>query len=394
MRAGTECRPERMKILKAPAETPVSAPSAPTDAPAIPAAAPSAAPSVPTSPTTLDDFSLLASQSMQAPAPEVAPAEPTPPPAPVAPEESPVATVAAADPLPAEAEADADAPSAEVLASLNEAGRRALQAEREKRKEARTEVRLLREQLEALQKQITQPETPATPPAPEAPTPRVAVPPVLAECTTFEAVDARAMQAVQQEALAMQLNTTLATQGLDAVIEQFKANGIEKLDNRPLEAYDAGQMAAFLSNKYQQARTVQLNAEPRKQFLVQEARSLEAAVKLVPEIKDAKSPRAQKFAAIVNQNPWLKQQGPNWPQVAATYLLGMERSQTATTQPAPVAAAPAPPARPAPSASRITTAALPAPDAGQELSVRLANGTATLEEVQRAAAGQIRVPSH
>lgn len=376
-----------------------------------PSTAPSAVatPNPPSVPATADDFAALASLSLArnaeppppAPAPAAAPESPaaiespaTAPAATVATTETPVEPAAPSAPVAPDEDAE---PSAEVLASLSDAGKRALQTERERRKEARAESRVLRERLEALEKQFAtktpEPIAPATPPSEPAPTPSVQGAP-LADCNTFEAVDARAMQAIKQEALAMRLNSVLVTEGLPAVVEQFKANGIEKLGAKTIDEVTAPEMARFLADKFESAREIQVSAEPRKQYLLAQAQSWQSAGKLVPEITDPKHPRAQKFAAIVNGNPWLRAQGPNWPMIAAKYLLGDESAtKTITTAQPPSTAAgngvpalpvsPPPAPKSAPGAPRNSAAAIPKPNEADELAAKLANGTATPDEMNR-----------
>jgi len=347
----------------------------------------------------------LAGLSLRELADAAEPSTPTPPVAiesPAAPAESP-AIVAGQTPTPPEAVSQPDdaEPSAEVLASLNESGRRALQSEREKRKEARTKLAEALAEIERLKS--VQPPVPvepaalnAVPAATQAPIPSPApsaLPTELAACQTFEAVDACAMQAARQEAMAMQLNTVLVTAGVQAVVDRLKANGVETFRGVPVDQLTGEQLAGQLSSTYEQARLTQLAAGQQKQNLADQNRSFSDALQMVPELRDPKSARGQQFAAILNANPRIRELGSNWPVLLAQQILGMEavRTRTATTptpphpQPVPAAILPS-----APSAPRTSVAAVAQPTELDAIRARVTNGRASEADMTRYASLQVR----
>lgn len=306
---------------------------------------------------------------------------------------------------PAQPNAEDAEPSAEVLASLNESGRRALQSERVKRKEARTKLAEALAEIERLKAVQPQPSNvvplaplngvpPAATQAPVQSAPPSAVPTELAACQTFEAVDACAMQAVRQEAMAMQLNTVLVTEGVQAVVDRLKANGVETFRGIPVEQLTGGQLAGQLSSTLEQARLTQLAAGQQKQNLADQSRSFADALQMVPEIRDPKSARGQQFAAILNANPRIRELGSNWPVLLAQQILGMEavRTRTATTpslQPQPVPSAITPLAS-APGAPRTSVAAVPQPTELDTIRSRVTSGRASEADMSRYAAMQVR----
>lgn len=330
----------------------------------------------------------------------VSPATPADSPAPV-----PGTTTEPTPNEPAQLNAEDAEPSAEVLASLNESGRRALQSEREKRKEARTKLAEALAEIERLKAVQPQPSNvvplaplngvpPAATQAPVQSAPPSAVPQELAACQTFEAVDACAMQAVRQEAMAMQLNTVLVTEGVQAVVDRLKANGVETFRGIPVEQLTGGQLAGQLSSTLEQARLTQLAAGQQKQNLADQSRSFADALQMVPEIRDPKSARGQQFAAILNANPRIRELGSNWPVLLAQQILGMEavRTRTATTpslQPQPVPAAVTPLAS-APGAPRTSVAAVPQPTELDTIRSRVTSGRASEADMSRYAAMQVR----
>lgn len=425
--------PEPKTTLTAPSAAPAGAP--------VNAPSPASAPSAPTATVlTLADYDRLAAESLLANAapPSIpTPTPVTPPAAAPAPDGTQgtagtdpqaAATPAAApgqEPSPAAApavvqtpgtEEEIGDPTPEELAQLNEPGQRALKAERQARKDARAEVRTLKQQLAALQTQLAGPpaetptppagpaeepagQRPALPPAPAA-TPSVATP-ALADCHTFEAVEARSLAAAQTEAEVSSLQNTLQYQGAPAVAQALANRGIEKIGTTPIGEATAEELAGFLNSVLYGTKQTQLQAEPRKRFLVTESQSFAAAVKRLPDLENPKSETYRRVAAFVQQNPQVKTNA-NWPLIVAKLYLGeMAFNQAATpagtpgavpaAQPRrPTAIAPAaatmpapaaPPARQAPGAPAISTAALPQGNRLQELSGKIEKGTATLKEV-------------
>lgn len=283
----------------------------------------------------------------------------------------------------------------------------ALQKEREKRREARAELKAVREELESLKQQLLTPK-PAEPPqaAPADGTPAPATPPPatalpgdpLADCTTFDQVDARAMQAASLEARVMRMQTQLSRDGVEAVKAALTAEGVKDLRGVPLAEADDAQVGDFLARVYEGARLTQVAAEPRKRFLSAQENAFQQARQLVPELADAKSERAREFDAFVKQNPWLPMLGAHWPLVASTYLLGLVEVKKLTAKGNGKAATPAPPvARPAPAAAAPaapTRTASPLPKASEtdELATLIKSGTATAADVARYAARQVVAP--
>jgi hypothetical protein len=351
---------------------------------------------------TLADFSAYASQALrELDARNEATNTPEAPPAA---SESPAVgsdQVESDAPPPPTADGDDAEPSAEELAALSEAGRRALMAERQKRKEAREEARLLREKVAELEARLkSQPPEEASPgdadkpadpniPAPAAVAPVVAQQP-LADCQTFEAVDARVMQAATAEAQALKLQRILQRQGAEQAAAELAKLGVQRIGDTPVAEATDEQLEEFLSTVYEHARFSQAAAPARKQFLAQQAQSFERARSDVPELADPKSDRARRFVAIVQRNPWLRTMGPNWPEIVATQLLGEEvRAQRRTAQvakaPPTPPLAPQPPPRPAPAAPRRSATAEPRRTEADEIGQKVLAGSATLEELGRLA---------
>lgn len=398
-------------ITVPPSGTPGAAP-VPEPAPAAPASGTPSVPATPSAPATLEHFATLATREvvamMSPPAAPAAAGPGSPPAAPPAPAE-PVQTSEPAAVPAAPAEEEEPEVTPEEQAAWSEGERRlygALRKEREKRKEARTEARqareatdTLRQELEEIKVKLTQPEPSAPKPQPDPPAAAPSPGPnVLGDCFTPEAVDARAMQAVATEGKVMRLQTLLARQGPAAVVEQLKAEGMEKIQGVAIADLSEGQLGDFLSSVYEGARMTQLQAEPRKRFLVTQATSWIEATRLVPELKDPKNPRAQRFAQIVNANPYLLQMGAHWPVLAAKYLLGDEAVTKTATAPAPVIPAPTPTPAPVPAAQPRTTPGaprtsvsnLPKGNEYDKAAEKVRNGTATLQEIENMATAGIQ----
>lgn len=357
------------------------APSATTEQPVAPATT-AVAPSAPAvNPlVTLADYDVYAATAIRAQV------EPPPVPAPEpAGQESPPAPTEAATETPSETpvEGEADEP-------LGPAGMRALQREREDNKQ-------LRERLSALESKLNTQKTNGESAKDEAvvttPDP-VSVPrtdgAVLADCETFEAVDARARQAAAVETQVLRLQTALARNGKDSILPQLTKAGVKEINGAPLDAVSDEEVSDYLSSVYQGARLTQIEAAPRKMFLVKRAQTMEAALKIMPELADSKSERAQQVRAIINAAPELTQRA-DWPELVVKLVLGGEawsgKTKTATIpppatpQPKP-AAAPAP-SRQAPAAPKVSTAAVPSRSELDTISDKMAKGTATNQDLDR-----------
>lgn len=258
----------------------------------------------------------------------------------------------------------------EVEASLGDPGRRAIQTERERRKAATAKAAELQAELDRLKAQLApapdpnappSPAAPATPGAPATPAappaPSAAWPSELARCETFEQVVQAARQASALGSLAMRLNTTLATQGLDAAVEKLRSQGLETFQGIPLEQLTAGDLADRLQQAWDTAEAVRLDAPVRADYLRGERASFGQAVTVLPGLKDTQSAHSKQFNQIVAANPSVKQLGPQWPMLVARQILGMEaeaRMRQPAAAPAVPALTPAPavPVAPPPAAPR------------------------------------------
>lgn len=356
-----------------------------------------------------------ASLSLRAPAepnatpvPPVAPESPATPATPPTP---PAIPAAVAQPPPTVqtpgTPGDDDAePSAEVLAALGDPGKRALQAERDKRKAAiakQTELQAEIDRLKALTPAapapVPPPAAPAQPATPPPTTPSVVVPTELARCETFEQVDQVRSQAANLQAAAMELNTVLATEGLPAAIENLKANGVETFRGTPVDQLTAAGLAKALSSTWNEAQQTQTLADRQKATIQGQRQSFAQAVNLIPGLKVPGSAQSQLFDGIVAANPQVKQLGPQWPLLVARQILGMEaeRARTQPTTPAtPPPAVPAITPAPAPAmvasapgAPRTSAAHVPAPDANAELIARLNSGQATEADMAKLASSSL-----
>lgn len=381
------------------------------------------APSAPAASSPVDPASLIASVAAEL-ATQANAADPTPANLnlPVPPEGNPAAPASASPagatgtppagqapasaPAPAADPDDAE-PSAEVLVTLSDSGKRALQAEREKRKTARAEAQALRAELEALKAK-----TPASDPyavAGSAPDPATAAqlpslpapsaaprPATLAQCQTSAEVDAFTMQAIQRHALASELNTVLATEGLEAVVTKLTSDGVTEFRGKPLAELTAGYVAQQLAQDVLAAEQVKLFAPQQKQFLDQQRASMSEALRLMPELSDPKSKQRQQFNSMVNRTPQLRTLGADWPVLVVQQLLGMEAAatRTATTSRPPAAApltpAPAPATAPAPGAPRSVPATARSNSELEEISSRIKSGQASNKDMNRYAALQMQ----
>jgi hypothetical protein len=374
------------------AAAPGATPGATT--PAKPAVAATPAPvAAAAEPATLNDYAELARKSLTgelpaSPALEPADSGPEPSPEPTAPEP--------AEPASTEPPATGDEPTADEMANWTDGEKRlhgALQKERTESKEARAAVRELKTKLAELESKLTNrpasqaaPETPAAQPPPVATTGEM-----LADCHTFEAIDARVQQAATYKAEAARLQNVLNRNGTEPVVERLLAKGVTAINGVPVAEASPDQIGDFLATVYEGAELTQAQAEPRKQWLVQNQHNLVEAVKRVPELNDANSEAFKAAQRIMAANPALRQRA-DWPVVIAKLYLGERIFNTQPTPAAPAATAkPAvkPAAKPAPSAPKVSVAALPNPPANEALAAKLANGTASLAEVQAYTRGHI-----
>jgi len=276
----------------------------------------------------------------------------------------------------------------------------ALQKERQARKDAKTELKQQRESFDALKQEFdtlkaklnpdpTKPVTPA--PAPAAP---IVGSGPLADCTTFEAVDARVMQAATTEATAERLQTILTRQGVGPVVEALKQMNVTQLNGMPLAEASDAQLGDFLTSVKEGAKMTQLSAEPHKRYLVNQANSWDQAKKLLPELlTDAKSARTQQFLRMAT--PAVRAMGPGWPLMVATQVLGAEAAARMSAPVAPPVITPQPTPAPlptvaAPAAPRVAPASGPQASELDQLRTKMEKGTATDDEVDRYAVLSLR----
>lgn len=346
-----------------------------------------------------------ASPTPTTPAAIESPAAPAP-----LPVEPPIAAATVQPPIPiVPPAADDDAePSAEVMAALGDPGKRALQAERDKRKAATAKLTELQAELARLQQANAAPANPPVvpppgaavtsgqPATPPATAPSVAVPTELARCETFEQVDACRANAADLAATAMELNTVLVTTGLEAAQAKLKANGVETFRGVPVDQLTPEQLAAGLSDTWKAATQTQALADRQKAIIHGQRNSFAQAVNLIPGLKDPKSVQSQNFDALVAAMPQVRQLGPQWPLLVAQQMLGIEAARARSNPPVPNAApvltpvTAAAPMASAPSAPRTSAAVIAQPTELDALRDRVNTGKATMKDMERYASLQIR----
>jgi hypothetical protein len=193
------------------------------------------------------------------------------------------------------------------------------------------------------------------------------------------------MQAVTVESQVLQLQTKLMRQGKDAILPALTKGGVKEINGVPLAEASDDDVAEYLSGVYQGARLAQIQAQPRKQFILQRAASFAEATKVMPEISDPKSERGRRVVEILQSAPELRQR-PDWPELAVKLVLGGEawgKTKTGTrekaTLPKPVPA----PVKQAPAAPRTSTASVPQPKELEVLSKKMADGSASNVDLDR-----------
>lgn len=350
-------------------------------------------------PQTLNDIVELARkhiagelETTPATAPVETGQEPSPAPTPTEPAQpSPDATPAA------EPAIETGEPTADEMATWTEGEKRlhgALVKERTESKDARAKLRDAMARLDALESKTPPAAPQAEPPVPAAQNPTVpATGDILADCKTFEEVDARVMQAATFKSQASALQNMLLRNGVEPVAERLKASGVEKIGTTPIAEASADQIGDFLAAVYEASEMSQAQAPIRKNWLVQNHQSLQDAVKHLPELNDKTSAAYQAAVRMVQENPLLRNRS-DWPMLIVKNLLGTRALENLAKPPAPAPAAPAAPRpapKPAPGAPRTSVSALPQPAANDALKKKMANGTATMQEVTEYARGHIAV---
>lgn len=295
-------------------------------------------------------------------------------------------------------------PTAEEQANWTDGEKRlygALQKEREESKTARAELRELKSQFTELKgtldktKEASATDTTQSPrnePAPSAAT-------ALADCNTFEAVDARVAQAAEVEMTVTSLQNKLARNQTEAVVKGLQSIGVTHIGGMPVAEMDAEGIGNFLDKAQAGAKATQSQAAPRKQFIASQVTSWRQAVEILPEMDDVKSDVYKGISALVARRPSLKTQ-VDWPMVAAKLWLGEQESgkritakaaaktaattqqRAATPQATTKTTTAKPAAKQAPGASRRAAAAAPATDRLTALQGKMEKGTASMAEMQ------------
>jgi hypothetical protein len=213
----------------------------------------------------------------------------------------------------------------------------------------------------------------------------------LAECVSFEQVDAQVAEASRIELLTHDLQIRLGREERVEVLAALALENVKEINGVPLAEASDRQIGDFLSAAYKGTRLTQNQAQPRKQYLANEDRAVTEAAKLIPGLKDAASAEFKQFKSIVDANAWVRHAGPNWPVVIAQFMLGAAAATKINAPGAPVKAAvippkieivPAVPTRKTPGAPRASGAAIPATTEYEAARGRVQKGTATLADVQ------------
>lgn len=309
--------------------------------------------------------------------------------------EAPVVPPGEPAPTPPAEPAEEAEPTPEEQATWTEGEKRihgALKKERAARKEAREQVKALTEKLEQLAAKIAEPK-PATPaataPAPAAP---------MSDCHTPDQIAARVSAAEAEAAAALvkvdRVNATLNREGADGAREQLVALGVKAIGQTPIEDATATQMAEFLDTaklgieaKKGEAKA---QAKAREQFLVAEAASGQRAAKIMPALLDTSTPEAKAFAQLLTEAPWLRHQGPNWPEIAVTYLLGKQARDKASAPAPKPPLAPAAPTRSLPGPPARSASALPPTNEYEQAAQRAKTGSATMADLRLMAQAAVR----
>lgn len=282
-------------------------------------------------------------------------------------------------------------PTPEELSSLNDAGKRALQAERDKRKAAREENKTLRDRLNALEAKLnpTAPDAPrapeATPPPPSTPS----VPASLAECRTFDQVAAKELEAKQNKHLVTELILAMATGDHEAVLQTLKEQHVEQIGDTPLEEATDAQLRQLIVNAEKGCDLVIHNAPARREQLSREALAFADAGKILPGLGSPNHAAHKAFEAFVRANPNVRTLGHNWPVMVAkgiAHELGIARPTAAPNGGTPQTPTP----RSAPGAPRTSTGMLPKTSDIDEVRARLHSGQGTQADMERYAVLSLR----
>lgn len=109
------------------------------------------------------------------------------------------------------------------------------------------------------------------------------------------------------------------------VEKALRAAKIELKDENGEDDFSEARMKKFLRGvKTNADRTLRRAIPERARFIEKANQFAGQAMELMPELKDAKSPRAQMFRKVLSENPELQRQ-PEWALKTAVAVLGMER---------------------------------------------------------------------
>ena len=197
-------------------------------------------------------------------------------------------------------------------------------AAQEAKAELETKLAELQQQLE--QKQAEPPVAPQIVPTAANP---------LLHVTDLKTLQAERDKAVSAQDQADELLESLQDDP-ERVESALRAAKVSITDDSGNEDYSVARMGKFLRTVRREARNMVERAIPQQaQYLERSAQAWTQAQAVVPELKDAKSVRAQKFQEVIKTFPELRRL-PDWPIAAAVHVLGLEALEARVK---PVAAA-------------------------------------------------------
>lgn len=207
-----------------------------------------------------------------------------------------------------------------------------------------------RERAEQLETRLKELEAKAVEAVP-APVPTQANP--LAHITDVKQLVAERAKAEEAREQAEELLDTLQDEP-ERVEAALRAAKVELKDELGAEDFSVNRMKQFLKTVKREARNVSERAVPQQaQYLDAMQKSRAMAEELVPELKDAKSPRSQKYQEVLKAFPEIRSQ-PWWPMAAAVQVVGLEALEAqrkASATPVAKAKPPLPVKIPAPKAA-------------------------------------------
>lgn len=175
----------------------------------------------------------------------------------------------------------------------------------------------------------------------------------LAHITDVKQLVAEKAKAEEAREQAEELLDTLQDEP-ERVEAALRAAKVELKDELGAEDFSVNRMKQFLKTVKREARNVSEMAVPHQaQYLDAMQKSRAMAEELVPELKDAKSPRSQKYQEVLKAFPEIRSQ-PWWPMAAAVQVVGLEALEAqrkASATPVAKAKPPLPVKIPAPKAA-------------------------------------------